>query len=114
MSNDKRVYVIWYDNCEPYEDGFQCIEKIFASYDDAKKYLDNMGYVSKTEMRYCNWDSDVLDNEPNNRRKEIEVWGLPIPECAGNCERCDYDKYKECGYAPYDNSEWTIQEWKLN
>ncbi len=35
------VYVVWFDNCEAYEDNFQDIEKIFATREAAEKWLDN-------------------------------------------------------------------------
>lgn len=47
-----KVYVVWYDNGEDYDDNYQDIDTIFSSYDDAVKYLDNCGYVRQVESGY--------------------------------------------------------------
>lgn len=47
-----KVYVVWYDNGEDYDDNFQDIDSIFSSYDDAVKYLDDCGYVGQVENGY--------------------------------------------------------------
>lgn len=44
-----KVYVVWYDNGEEYEDNFQDIDRIFSSYDDAVKYLDDCGFYKCVE-----------------------------------------------------------------
>ena len=47
-----KVYVVWYDNGEDYDDNYQDIDRIFSSYDDAAKYLDDCGYVRQVESGY--------------------------------------------------------------
>lgn len=48
----RKVYVVWYDNGEDYDDNYQDIDTIFSSYDDAAKYLDDCGYVRQVESGY--------------------------------------------------------------
>lgn len=48
----RKVYVVWYDNGEDYDDNYQDIDKIFSSYDDAAKYLDDCGYIKHVESGY--------------------------------------------------------------
>ena len=45
---DKLVYVVWYDNMEPYEDNFSCIDAIFSSYEEAASFLDSDEARTKT------------------------------------------------------------------
>lgn len=47
-----KVYVVWYDNGEEYDDNYQDIDRIFSSYDDAAKYLDDCGYIKQVENGY--------------------------------------------------------------
>lgn len=47
-----KVYVVWYDNGEEYDDNWQDIDTIFYNYDDAVKYLDDCGYVRQVENGY--------------------------------------------------------------
>lgn len=47
-----KVYVVWYDNGEEYDDNYQDIDTIFSSYDDAAKYLNDCGYVRQIESGY--------------------------------------------------------------
>lgn len=47
-----RVYVVWFDDGLEYDDNFQDIDRIFSSYDDAAKYLDDCGYVRQVENGY--------------------------------------------------------------
>lgn len=37
----KKVYVVWFDNCEAWEDNVQYIEKIFATREAAEEWLDD-------------------------------------------------------------------------
>lgn len=38
----KKVYVVWYDNCEPWEDNFQDIEAIFETFQEAVDYIEDV------------------------------------------------------------------------
>lgn len=60
-----KVYVVWYDNGEDYDDNYQDIDTIFSSYYDAVKYLDDCGYVRQVESGYCG---------------EYMVWHVPYDE----------------------------------
>ena len=44
---DTLVYVVWYDDNEPYEDNYQCIDAIFSSWDEAENYLNNKQLIKK-------------------------------------------------------------------
>ena len=39
-----KVYVVWYDNGEAYEDNYQDIEAICSSYEKAVKFIEDCGY----------------------------------------------------------------------
>lgn len=47
-----KVYVVWYDNGEEYDDNYQDIDRIFSNYDNAVKYLDDCGYIKQVENGY--------------------------------------------------------------
>lgn len=84
-----KVYVVWYDNGLEYDDNFQDIDRIFSSYDDAAKYLDDCGYVRQVESGYGG---------------EYIAWYQP------------YDDDTECGddyFAIYEESRYIIREFDL-
>lgn len=60
-----RVYVVWFDNGEDYDDNYQDIDRIFSNYDDAVKYLDDCGYIKQVESGY---------------NGEYMVWYVPYDE----------------------------------
>lgn len=60
-----KVYVVWYDNGEEYDDNYQDIDRIFSNYDDAVKYLDDCGYIKQVESGY---------------NGEYMVWHVPYDE----------------------------------
>lgn len=107
-----KVYVVDYDNGEPYEDNFHCINNIFTSREEAEKYLADKGTV-KREWTY---------HEP--------TWSFPEYICSMNnidCQDCpkykgkdenywdyyDCDEYDERWEREYDNSFYTIEEYDL-
>ena len=47
-----KVYVVWFNNGLEWDDNFQDIDRIFSSYEDAEKYLDDCGYVRQVENGY--------------------------------------------------------------
>lgn len=65
-----KVYVVWYDNGEEYDDNYQDIDRIFSSYDDAEKYLDDCGYIRSVETgyngEYMEWHVPYDDEYPYN------------------------------------------------
>lgn len=65
-----KVYVVWYDNGEYYDDNYQDIDRIFSSYDDAEKYLDDCGYIKSVETgyngEYMEWHVPYDDEYPYN------------------------------------------------
>lgn len=84
-----KVYVVWYDNGLEWDDNFQDIDRIFMSYDDAEKYLDDCGYTRQVE---------------SGHNGEYIAWYPPYDEDA------DYgDSY----FARYEESYYTIREFDL-
>jgi hypothetical protein len=65
-----KVYVVWYDNGEEYDDNYQDIDRIFSSYDDAAKYLDDCGYIKQVENgyggEYIEWHVPYDEEYPYN------------------------------------------------
>ena len=106
-----KVYVVNYDNGEPYEDGFHCIDNIFSTYEEAEKYLIDMDTI-KREWGF---------GKP--------TWSFPKYVCSMNnmdCEDCpkreqdvDENGYRYCeeeferDTSEYDNSFYTIEEYNL-
>lgn len=45
--SDQLVYVVWYDDNEPYEDNYQRIDTIFSSWEEAENYLNKKGLIKK-------------------------------------------------------------------
>lgn len=94
-----KVYMVWYDNCEMYEDNFQYPDAFCSTYDGAVKFLEDKGYVSTVDKRYDMFVGEFV---------EMPVWTIPEPDCDKNC--CDCDKYVKCEWSDYCNPEWTIHE----
>lgn len=46
-----KVYVCWYDNCEEYEDNFQCIDGIFRTLEAAERFCFDKGYKRVEDTR---------------------------------------------------------------
>lgn len=65
-----KVYVVWYDNGEDYDDNYQDIDRIFSNYDDAEKYLDDCGYIKQVETgyngEYMEWHVPYDEEYPYN------------------------------------------------
>lgn len=84
-----KVYVVWFDNGLEYDDNFQDIDRIFMTYADAEKYLDDCGYTRQVE---------------NGHSGEYMAWYPP------------YDDDTECGddyFAIYEESRYIIREFDL-
>lgn len=97
LTNDK-VYVVWYDNGEPYEDGFSDIDAIFKTVEEAKRYVKEEGYTRKESYglhintgKYTIVD-DVCYHSPS---LEDSWWGdssLEIREYALRTDNTDYNE----------------------
>lgn len=88
-NNDELVYVVWYDNGEPYEDNYSCIDRIFSSWKEAEEWLNSNDLVrhEETVWKYVpnpgSWKvltprwyrRDPLDSCPDEMW-EIEIWNL--------------------------------------
>lgn len=117
-----KVYVVWYDNGEPYEDNYSDIKCIFSSYDAAAKYLDSQGY-ERYDIKLWNNSGKYVDSV---------AWRHDMnyicKEGYDRCENCrkymdwvysDYEDDEPCDeycymFDPYDsnaNESWTIREW---
>lgn len=51
-----KVYVVWYDNGEAYEDNYQDIEAICSSYEKAVKFIEGCGYKLEPRTKWQNYD----------------------------------------------------------
>lgn len=75
-----RVYVVWYDNGEEYDDNYRDIDKIFYNYDDAVKYLDDCGFKKSVENgyggEYMVWYEPYDDDYLNDARYTIREFDL--------------------------------------
>lgn len=43
----QKVYAVWYDNCEEYEDNFVDVDAIFSTKEKAEQYIFNKGFIRK-------------------------------------------------------------------
>lgn len=90
---DQLAYVVWYDNCEPYEDNYTSIKAIFSSWEEAEKYInDRYGDYEnfKCERVYTYAiATNVFDKSPrisvldwtysddwSDPRVTIEIWNM--------------------------------------
>lgn len=51
-----KVYVVWYDNGEAYEDNYQDIEAICSSYEKAVKFIEGRDYKLEPRTEWQNYD----------------------------------------------------------
>lgn len=60
-----KVYVVWYDNGEAYEDNYQDIEMICSSYEKAVKFIEDCDYKLEPRPKWQNYDiwSNTYDTE---------------------------------------------------
>lgn len=101
-----KIYVVEYDNGEPYEDGFHCVDGIFYSKEAAEKYLTNMGLI-KTEPLHSNGTPSWIEPE--------YVCSMDNMYCE-NCPKFDdyeCDEYELRQESEWDNSSYTIYEHDL-
>ncbi len=79
-----KVYVVWFDNCEEWEDNFQDIEKIFATREAAEEWLDDR--FDRKERLWRNGKESGMQT----------YW-----------EEKEEDRYE------YYRPEWTVKEFEL-
>lgn len=51
-----KVYVVWFDNGEAYEDNYQDIEMICSSYEKAVKFIEDSDYKLEPREKWRNYD----------------------------------------------------------
>ena len=87
---DQLAYVVWYDDCEPYEDNYQCIDAIFSSWEEAENYLNERAVV----------------------KKELSPWVWVYSDRMSCKVREPYWAYDEGTDSAYD-PKWTIEIWNM-
>ena len=84
---DLLAYVVWYNDCELYENNYQCIDAIFSSWEEAENYLNNRavkkelpyrwdysdGISCKVKEPYWEYECDDSDYDPEFT---IEIWNM--------------------------------------
>lgn len=116
-----KVYVVWYDNGESWGDNFSDIEAIFATCEDAEKYLNK--YYVRNETSKVSWQRDKTIGDYTCR--------CGFKKCDDEDNLCPvYEKWEDDGYLtdypceeykrvmdnwpdPYDYAFWTIREIEL-
>lgn len=121
-----KVYVVWYDNGEQYEDNFQCIHKIFSTYELAEEYL-NIDY-EKIEAN--SWNKEPYWRETPYICSQGKSYGIDCQNCHKWHESESYDgsmfidqdgdQTNECPEEFYVDGNfyttlttYTIQEWDI-
>ncbi len=119
-----KAYVVWYNSGEPYEDNFQCIERIFSTREKAEAYLadlekfdgrtfkSNEGFVSHVRWR---------QPEPKHKcEKVIEAFDENGESHFNTCFDCDKadcckleEEYEDWYYTGQFET-WEIQEWDMD
>lgn len=98
-----KIYIIDYDNGEPYEDGAHYVYGVFQSREAAEKCLKDIGAIK--DSRYGTWSSpDYVCSMGNMDCEECPKFGNEY-EC---CE--EYDRRLE---SEWDCSYYTIEEYDL-
>lgn len=88
-----RAYLVWYDNCEPYEDNYTSVQRVFPSWREAESYLESHEWLKKEESITIAFDSKtsstirikspywyVEDEYGQKRKYYIEIWDLDTGE----------------------------------
>lgn len=69
------VYLVWYDNMEPYEDGYTCVQAAFSTRKKAEEYIKGKGYAYGKPAEPFGWAGpcwhkvEYFDGEPWNITK---------------------------------------------
>lgn len=133
MADDNKVYVVWWNDGEAYEDNFQDIEAIFATREEAEKYLDanydrhestTWDYKLKRQIPCHRWETHVNDVPYTCKEGRTECDGCPLYEdWLENGEKdIPYDEDAPCREYEYvcanhkepgDYNVWSIREFRL-
>lgn len=108
-----KVYLVWCDNGEMYEDSFSYVETVFNSKSAAEKYLDDrhergelVGYKGERQT----WSDPKFVCSMNNMNcEDCPRGGLDN----GYCCALECDEYEERMDSEWDNSFWYIEEMDL-
>ena len=75
------VYLVWFDNMEPYEDNFTCVEGVFSTREKAVAYIRSEGYAYGKPVKPFGWMDECwhkvgyFDSEPWDISKmSIQKW----------------------------------------
>lgn len=106
-----KIYIVDYDNGEPYEDNMHYVDNIFYSREAAEKYLENNGLI-KNENRFgATWSSPKYVCSMNNMNCK------DCPKYKGEDENgwdyYDCDEYDKRWEDEWDDSFYTIEEHNL-
>lgn len=73
-----KVYVVWFDNGEAYEDNYQDIEMICSSYEKAVKFIEDSDYKLEPREEWRNYDlwSDRHIAEDSDGYMEISYFTI--------------------------------------
>lgn len=75
MRNGETAYLVWYNDGEQYEDNFQDVMGVFASYDDAVAWIEAEGFVKDdSDSKFWKRDDGFYPTEYCSIR-EFEVGG---------------------------------------
>lgn len=104
-----KVFVVWYDNGEEYEDHDEWVDTVFSTYQAAEKYLDGIyGYERKT-VEYLNdkhieWHVKSPSCPMDDSGGKI-IYRNGYPKCFNGCMDCPNLKLNHDGVNTCDNFE---------
>lgn len=123
-----KVYEVHYDNGERWEDGFDCTEAIYATYEAAKKSLEDDGYIVEefADPKEFDWTNYIVLAQSKESKQDEYV----CSEGYTNCDDCDkywdwidseYEEDNPCdeyenmdaNYCDYDSSWYEIRMWEV-
>lgn len=120
-----KVYVVWWNNGEEWEDNWQFIDKIFLTRESAEKYLDDIGFIKEEHKAWKTYDwknHKVLDTYIRDKKEYVCKDGCSeCNECPKYLEWIDNDYEPEDFCDEYDNmpdgypdyTSYEIQEWEV-
>ena len=118
-----KVYELHYDNGEPWEDGYDCTEKIFATYEAAKKYLVEECFEIKEyeDGKRYDWCEYVTLASCNRKKYVCKNGNTDCDNCKKYLDWVDADYEPEDFCDEYDkmwddyhsNEWWEVREWEV-
>lgn len=89
-----KVYVVWFDNGEAYEDNYQDIEMICSSYEKAVKFIEDSDYKLEPREEWRNYDlwSDRHIAEDSDGYMEISYFTIREFEIDKLPDYSDFEK----------------------